>query len=214
MEAKLDGLSVMIGIPAGRDLPAQTVKSLIGTFGLLQTIGVPCQLGMIAGSSVVQWARDEVFDIFVRSDANRLFWIDSDMVWEPQDFMRMVALSTVYPVVCAAYPAKLDLTTFYLHHDKAKPLEADERGLLEVWGVGLGFTVIRREVVEALSAAAPKLYDEIGQREIAEVFRVGGVDENGRRCRRGEDMAFFSDIRSHGFKVMLDPEVSLGHVGT
>lgn len=212
MKASLDGLSVMVGIPAGRDLPVQTVQSLLGTFGLLQTIGVPCQLGMIAGSSVVQWARDEVVDLFLKSTANRLFWIDSDMAWEPEQFMRLVALSTQYEVICATYPAKIDQPTFYVHRE-AGDWVINEHGLADVFGVGLGFTVMQRKVVEELAARAGKLYDEIGDREIAEVFRIGATDERGRRCRRGEDMAFFHDIRQLGYKVWLDPSVDLGHVG-
>jgi len=209
MDIKLDGLNVMVGIPAGRDIPALTVKSLIRTFTLCQRMNIPCQLGMIAGNAVIQWARDEVVELFINSSANRLFWIDSDMVWEPEDFMRMLAISQVRDVVCATYPAKVDQPTFYVNCDKAKPLVADDLGLLEIWGVGLGFTVMRREVIEKLVAAAPKVHDEISGRSVASVFRVGSLEGK----RQGEDMAFFNDIRALGYKVMLDPQVDLGHMG-
>jgi len=135
-------------------------------------------------------------------------------VWEPEDFMRLVALSQLHPVVCGVYPAKREQTTFYLYRDEQAVLLANEQGLLEVWGMGLGFTVTRREVIESLVAKAPRVWDDAGDRELAEVFRIGGVDDKGRRRRRGEDIAFFADIRAAGYKVLLDPEVSLGHVGT
>lgn len=212
-DIKLDGLSVMVGIPATRDFHPWTVKSLLATSQMCQRMGIPCQLGLVAGNAVVQWARDEVVDIFLQSQANRLFWIDSDMVWKPEDFMRMLALSQRREVVCATYPAKIDQPTFYVNYDQSKPLESDDLGLLDVWGVGLGFTVMRREVVEKLVANAPRIYDEISGRELAEVFRVGGVAANGRRSRRGEDMAFFRDILDLGYKVLLDPQVDLGHIG-
>lgn len=214
VQISLDGLSVMVGMPAGRDIPAYTVRSLLSTFALCQKMSIPCQLGMQAGNAVVQWARDEVADQFLASDANRLFWIDSDMVWEPEDFMRMLALSQKRDVVCATYTAKIDQPTFYVRYDESKPLEEDDLGLLPIWGVGLGFTVMRREVVEALAARAPKVCDQISGRTIAELFRVGSVDDGkGGRYRRGEDMAFFEDIRDAGFQVCLDREVTLGHVG-
>ena len=210
----LDGLSVAVGIPTGRDLPAMTVKSLLGTFSRCQAMGIPCQLSMIANNAVVQWARDEVIDLFLRSDATRLFWIDSDMVWKSEDFMRMLALSQKRDVVCATYPAKLDQPTFYVNRDQGKALVPDDLGLLEIWGVGLGFTVMRREVVEALAEKAPKVLDEISGRQVAEVFRVASApNAAGIRARVGEDMAFFSDIRSLGYKVWLDPLVDLGHIG-
>ena len=59
-------------------------------------------------SSVVQIGRDAVLDDFLQDDTQKLFWIDSDMVWEPGDFLRLLALSTTRGVVCAAYPRKVD----------------------------------------------------------------------------------------------------------
>lgn len=207
----LAGINVMVGIPAGRDLPALTVKSLLATQSLCRDRQVPLQLGMVIGSSVVQWARDEVVDLFLKSDATRLFWIDSDMAWRAEDFMRLLALSQYRDVICGAYPAKVDRPTFYVNHDG---WPQGEYGLIEIKGTGLGFTVMARKVVEDLVARAPRIFDEVGNRELAEVFRVGATDSHGRRSRCGEDMAFFADIRALGHKVWLDPAVDLSHIGS
>jgi hypothetical protein len=210
----LDGLSVMLGMPAGRDLHPLTVKSLLGTTRLLQTMGIPYEPAMVAGCSVVQWARDEIADLFKKSSCSRLFWLDSDMVWEPEDFVRMLALSQIYDVVCATYPAKIDSqTTFYVNRDKDAKLERNEHGLIEIWGVGLGFTVVSRSVMEALYVDSPLVYDEAAGRELSAVFRVQPKLNGDRLVRAGEDMAFFADIRDAGFKVWLDPQVDLGHIG-
>jgi hypothetical protein len=40
------------------------------------------------------------------------------------------------------------------------------------------------------------------------------LHSDGVRHRRGEDGAFFDDIRALGHKVWLDPTIELGHVGT
>jgi hypothetical protein len=210
LDIDLKGLNVMVGIPAGRDLPALTVKSLMSTQALCRDVQVPFQMGMVIGSSVVQWARDEVVDLFLQSDATRLFWIDSDMVWEPQQFMRLLALSQYRDVICAAYPAKQDRPTFYVNWDEGR-LTQGEYGLIEINGVGLGFTVMHRRVVEQLAANADRVFDDVAKREMAAVFRIGKTPE-GRR--QGEDMAFFSDIRALGHKIFLDPTVDLGHHGS
>lgn len=207
----LAGLSVMVGIPAGRDLPALTVKSLMATQSLCMERQVPFQLGMVVGSAVVQWARDEVVDLFLQSNATRLFWIDSDMVWEPEQFMRLLALSQYRDVICAAYPAKKDQPTFYVNWDEKAGLVQGEYGLLEINGLGLGFTVMHRKVVEQLVANAPRVVDDVSKRDLAAVFRIG-TTHDGRR--QGEDMAFFQDIRGLGHKVWLDPSIDLGHIGT
>lgn len=207
----LTGLSVMIGMPAGRDLPALTVKSLMGTQSLCRSVGVPFQFGMVIGSAVVQWARDEVVDLFLQSNATRLFWIDSDMVWEPEQFMRLLALSQYRDVICAAYPAKKDQPTFYVNWEPDAGLNQGEYGLLEINGIGLGFTVMSRRVVEALAAKAERVIDDVSKRDMASVFRIGQTAD-GRR--QGEDMAFFADIRALGFSVWMDPTIGLGHIGT
>jgi hypothetical protein len=207
----LAGIRVMVGIPAGRDLPVLTVKSLMGTQQLCRDRQVPFQLGMVAGSAVVQWARDEVVDLFLKSNATRLFWIDSDMVWEPEQFMRLLALSQYRDVICGSYPAKKDQPTFYVNFDEEAGLVQGEYGLLEINGIGLGFTVMHRRVVEQLVAKADTVRDDVAGRELAAVFRIGRTPE-GRR--QGEDMAFFADIKALGHKIWLDPTVDLGHVGS
>lgn len=209
VDIAMDGLSVMIGMPTTRDLPAQTVRSLWSTQVACQQMGIPLHLGMVSGSAVIQWARDEVTDLFLNMDANRLFWIDSDMVWEPGDFIRLLALSKLKEVVTAAYPAKNDQPTFYVNHDKSMGLKRGEYGLVEIWGIGLGFTVMRRDVVEQLAGQSEQIRDEASGKTMASIFRIDRENNN----RRGEDMAFFHDIRQLGYKVWLDPEIDLGHVG-
>jgi hypothetical protein len=200
-------LSVMFGMPAGRDLHPRTVVSMIYTFLKCAQMGIPCEPGIVAHGSIITKSRDEVLDMFLASKAKKLFWVDSDMVWNPDDFIRLLALSKVVSVVGATYPAKVDgPTTFYVKYDT---LEIGDYGLIEVLGMGLGFTVIDREIAEALASKAPRVFDELGGKEYASVFRVDSIDGK----LRGEDMAFFADIRALGHKVWLDPMVDLVHVG-
>lgn len=209
VDIKLDGLSVMIGIPAGRDLHPYTVKSLISTFVKMERLKIPCQLGMIVGCSIVTQARDEVLDLFLQSDANRLFWIDSDMCWTENEFVRLLALSKVREVVCATYPAKCDPPTFFVNHDSSAHLTQQEYGLIEVYGVGMGFACMTREPLEKLAATKTDVFDQVSKRNMKAVFRAGIINGN----RQGEDMAFFNDIRDLGYKVWLDPEVRPSHIG-
>jgi len=205
----LEGLSVCIGIPSTRDIHPLVVKSMFATQALCMRHGVKCQLAMIVGNASIIWARDEVFDLFLQTGANRLFCIDSDIVWEPEDFMRLLALSQVRNVVCGAYPAKKEPATFYVRYDENKTVDADEYGLLEILGVGLGFTVLTREVVEKISEASPKIYDEITARDLPSIFSLGSLEGK----RKGEDMAFFEALTDLGYKVHLDPTINLGHMG-
>lgn len=197
----------MIGMPVDNPLPAKTAISLFKTGIAAERIGLPISI-TIEVSGIVTTARDMVLNGFLASDCDRLFWIDSDMVWEPIDFLRMVAFSTLHPVVCAAYPAKVEgAPTFYWKNEE--PTQPDAHGLMEIDGTGLGFTIINREVAEAVSNGCPRIHDQISGRTRRKVFRVDVVDGH----ERTEDIAFFADIRAAGYPVMLNPNIELGHIG-
>lgn len=200
------GLKVMIGMPVGRPLPMRTVAALCATVKTATERGVNLALSMVQGT--LPWARDDVLDEFLKSDCERLFWIDSDMAWTPDDFARMVALSTRVDVLCATYPAKLDGdVTFYVNWEPGQP--AGAYGLLPVNGAGLGFAIMSRRAVEAVAASKPTVLDEATGRRLKSVFRFDTLDGK----RQGEDMAFFADIAAAGYQVWLDPQVRLGHIG-
>jgi len=209
-EISLDNLSVTIGMPTSRDLNPLVVKSLLASQQRCFQMGIPFNLALMHGNAIIQWARDGVIDLFLESGGNRLFWIDSDIIWTPDDFITMLALSQVKDVVCASYPAKKEPATFYVNWDQEKELVQDEYGLVEIIGAGLGFTVMSRDVVNKLVDNAPKIRDEITGRDIAEIFKVGTVD--GKRL--GEDMYFFRLLKELGYTVNLYPHINLGHTGT
>lgn len=162
------------------------------------------------GSSLPHHARTKAAWCFLETKNTHLFWIDSDIVWEGADFLRFLALGTKLECVCGAYPVKRDPPTFMLSsEDPGKPLEANEFGCLPIGGIGMGFTIVQRKVMEQLAAKAPLLrFPEIDN-PIPHIFRCD--DSNGDA--RGEDMAYFADIRGLGYTVWLDPNITLGHVG-
>ena len=205
----LDGLTVCIGMPAYSDLDPRVVRSLFDTQLLCLKHRIICELAMVIGNSCPTWARDEVLDLFLQTDANRLFCIDSDIVWEPDSFLRLLALSTKRKIVCGSYVAKKDQPTFFIRYDENKTIEADEYGLLEIDGLGLGFTVLDREVVENITSKSEKVYDEVQKKSIPAIFRRGRDDGK----RKGEDMAFFEDLQKLGYKIYIDPSIELGHIG-
>jgi len=151
-----------------------------------------------------------VVDAFLKSPASRLFWVDSDIAWSPPDFFKMLALSTKVDVVTAAYRTKTEgkpVFVVQLQGDQIR-LEAPY-GLAKIDGVGLGFSLMTRDVVEAVVRTKPRLRESLGNSDIAQVFRIDVVDG----VLRTEDIAFFADIREQGFTVWLDPTIRLGHIG-
>jgi hypothetical protein len=207
----MTNISVFIGMPSHRELSPQTNASLIETGAVLKTRNISYIQEVVYGSSIVHVARTNVTKRFLDTDMSRLFWIDSDMVWTAEDFLTILALSTELECVGATYPSKEMPPRFLMNLDKdVGVLETNEYGCFDQFkGFGLGFTCVQRKVMEQLAAKAPKLIFPGSPDPIPHVFRC---DED-EGAFRGEDMAFFSDVRDLGYKVNLYPHINLGHVG-
>lgn len=213
MTIKFDmaGVSVALAMPTHRDIPPMTVRSLLETKGMLQERGIPLSIEIQAGSSLVHHARTKAAWGFLKTTCTHLFWVDSDIAWNGADFLRLLALGTKMPCVGAAYVSKSDPPTFCLNLAKpGEDIEANEYGCIPIDGLGLGFTVVQRKVIEELAAKAPQLkFPDIPEGPIPHIFRCD--DTNGEA--RGEDMAFFADVLALGYPVYLDPTINLGHIG-
>jgi hypothetical protein len=138
-----------------------------------------------------------------------LFWIDSDMSWKAEDFLKLVALATKMEVVAGAYPSKNDSITFQVDGVPGEHIAINEYGCIPVNGLGLGFCCIQRSVIERLSEIAPSVVFPERDEPIPHIF---GNSINAGRFQ-GEDMVFFEAIRNLGVSVHIDPSVALGHVG-
>ena len=210
MQLGIAGVSVMLAMPTHRDIPTGTVTSLLETMDLMRARGIPFEVQLQVGNSLVTHARSKIADNFLKSDKSVLFWVDSDIEWKPEDFLRLCALSTKMDVVGGAYPAKKDPIVFFLDPTSGGEIESNEYGCLKIGGWGMGFTVVNRRVMEAVAAQSPKLKFNGSDEPIAAIFRCDEI--NGYAS--GEDMAFFADIKDLGFEAFLDPSVTLGHIGS
>lgn len=207
----MTGVNVMLAMPTHRDLSPGTVASLLATQDALWRQGVLFNLEIQAGSSLPHQARIKVAWHFLQSQCTHLFWVDSDIVWRASDFLRLLAFGTKLECVGALYPAKIDPPTIFINVDDMEAeVVTNEYGCLPVKGMGLGFTVIQRKVVEELAAKAPLCRVPYVDGRVPYLFRC---DMDGAGNLRGEDMAFFNDIIDLGYRVWFDPSVQLGHVG-
>lgn len=207
MQFDMASIRVMLAMPTHRPLHPRTVIALLETQALCLQQGVPLEVSMQAGSSLVHHARSKCAALFLQEEFNRLFFVDSDIVWTGDDFFRLLAFSTKLDCVSAIYPAKQDEPLFFLRG--VGKVTENELGCIPVDGLGLGFTVVTRRVIERLARLAPKRRFQGIEEPIASIFRC---DSDGDE-ERGEDMAFFADVKAAGFQPWLDPHVTLGHVG-
>lgn len=214
--------SVGIGFPCGLMVPWQTTMSLARTIHALALLQIPANIHAIAGSSDVTLARDAVFTNFLATEDKYLFWIDSDIVWAPEQFIRVLRLAKNLGVVCATYPLKQEPSDCIVNFVEASDCTQNEYsctqneyGCTQIYSTGLGFTCVRRDIVDAFAATKGSMYHSGNNRMILDAFRRDKrLLADGRQSGVGEDTAFFNDLCALGHKVWLDPSISLGHVGT
>lgn len=230
-DTQLANVKIMIGLPIYGQMPYRTHRSLLMTYKDAWGSGLQVGEGTVYGSSVITKARNDVVDCFLQSDCTHLFWIDGDMEWTPKDFGSIVALCarTDMHIVGTTYPSKTDPVQYFIKVPDG-PIPVNEYGCLEVHGFGLGFCCMTRESVQAIADSKPWVYDQINNRVVRDIFRIGTtpVDVVGSAdlpgcppelygkplvASMGEDMAFFEDLRNLGYKVWLYPGLNLGHIG-
>lgn len=207
LNVNLKDMAVAIGMPIYGGIPADTAMSLFKTAQQCAEFGVKLDFINVA-APYVHISRDWIVDEFLKGNCQKLVFIDHDESWEPEDFGKLLALSTQRLVVGATYPAKRDgPPTFYI--DWLPDAKVEQFGLIKVGGMGLGFTVIDRSVLERLAAKAEQMVHPHTGETMASIFRVDNI---GARYR-GEDIAFFADVRALGVDVWLDPNIEIGHIG-
>jgi hypothetical protein len=158
-------------------------KSVADLSALLAKYGVPLQLYYLFNESLITRARNYCVDEFLRSDATHLMFIDSDIGFNPQDVIAMMALMTddaPYDVLGGPYPKKCiswekikqavdkgvadeDPSTLdryvgdYVFNPKSNTKEIPLGEPVEVLELGTGFMMVRKEVFTRYREAYPHL---------------------------------------------------------
>lgn len=206
----LSKLSLFVGIPTNRSIDPRTVAAMLETQADLMVRGIPISFGMKFGNSRVERARTGVAWEFLASDCNRLLWLDDDQVFAPKDVIRLLCLSTELDIVGAVYPCKKEPIELRIS-TQHKMIPSEKWGLIRVDGMGLGFTMVTREVMQSLADVAPLVkFDEMpGRMPMLFYPRLNEKMED-----VGEDIGFFHDCKKLGYDVWVDPAMKIGHIGT
>ena len=144
---------------------------------------IPLQLYYLFNESLITRARNYCVDEFMRSDASHLMFIDSDIGFNPQDVIAMLALmddDTPYDVMGGPYPKKCiswekikaavdkgfadedpnNLEKYvgdYVFNPKHSQKEIPLGEPVEVLEIGTGFFMARRKTFDQYAKAYPEL---------------------------------------------------------
>ena len=144
---------------------------------------IPLQLYFLFNESLITRARNYCVDEFLRSEATHLMFIDSDIGFNPQDVLALLALMTdesPYDVMGGPYPKKCiswekikqavdkgvadkDANVLekyvgdYVFNPKGNQKEIPIGSPVEVMEIGTGFMMVRRKTFEDYKKAYPHL---------------------------------------------------------
>jgi hypothetical protein len=201
--------SVMILTPAyGGMVTAGFHRSLLTSTIELLADGIALESEILENQSLLPLARNTLLNEAYKRKPDDIIWIDTDMVWEP-DTLRQLLKHDVDVVGSACRKKIPDNVQFNFQLFKEKSFEPDEKGLIEVRRLGTGFLRMSRKAYTHLWENDKK-YEVQGVMG-SNVFEIGIWQ--GRELL-SEDFIVCEKLIERGFKIFMDPNLTVGHIGT
>jgi glycosyltransferase involved in cell wall biosynthesis len=202
---------VLVGTPCydGR-ADVWYVNSLFQTARMAQQLNVEIVPIWLSYDALVQRARNDCIALALEMNCDDIIFIDSDLEWQPEWFYQLLD----YPVdvVGGTYRKKTDENEAYVaKFDNLATIQPDPvTGLMEVQGLGTGFLRISRSAMQWLWDNSEPYNEKEEGKHRRWIFEV--IVENGSLI--SEDILLCRKLRENGYKIWLDPVMTLGHVGT
>lgn len=194
---------VMIATPChDRKLPVEYVSSLLDTM----RAGFPIIIATVflPGESMLPHARNYLADLFLKSDFDSIFYIDSDMTWSPEQFAS-IAMSDK-PIISGLAHLKTDNAPFNFRQlNNEKP---DENGLMKIESIGCAFIKIDRKALEDVQKSSSRYI--INDNEYSSIFEYS---ENKNEFV-SEDITFCRKLTKKKYSIFADTKVIVGHIGS
>lgn len=175
----------------------------------------------IKGESLVQRARNNAVRAFLKTQYERMLFIDSDLEFTPEDVGKLWALDE--SVCCGSYPMKrIGIKTTAWKDGKLVDLD-DFDGPVSVDYAGTGFLMVKKPVFMDMMDRFPfrshmegKADGNFDEREKSFSWFDPHVTE-GEFCEDrvylSEDYAFSKDVQEMGLNIILEPSIKLTHYG-
>jgi len=211
-QTTLMGRKLFIGIPAyDGKLNIKTAFALAQLMPKAMSLGVSITLSDLSNCSIITMARNALVHEFLKTDCTELLFIDADVIVNPDDTLRLMAQSGGKDITAGAYPRRAKDAKFFadIYQDDNGDLEF-EGSLMRLKRAPTGFMLIQRHVIEQMVFAHPEwTYEKSPTEKMSAVFDFAIVD--GKYV--GEDYLFCDRATQMGFKVYIDVDISLPHVG-
>ena len=127
----VDGVRVCIALPCyGGYVPVEMALTFGELVPILNRHGVTLSVVTERGNSLPTTARNNLLHQFMETDSEYIFWIDDDILFTPQDFLQILALTLTRKSVAATYPCRKDEPVFFIKPINNDTIEFNEDGLI------------------------------------------------------------------------------------
>lgn len=190
---------LLIAVPCMDQVAATFAHSLAS---LAKPDNMDCIIQFLCGSLIYD-SRNKLAAAAVKTEADYILWIDSDMVFSSDALIKLMQdLNEGADIASGLYFRRAKPYTPVAFQTIEIPTDGPEKfenytgplsGKHEVGGVGFGFVLMKADVIFDCLAKYGDCFTPIG-----------GF---------GEDLSFCWKARQEGYKIILDTDVKLGHVG-
>lgn len=199
-------MKLLVAIPVyDKKLPVDVVSCLLQEQLFAAVNGDEFRVMFLPSCSHPALGRNQLAHEFMKSDADRLFFLDSDVTFSPGSLLKLAHAKE--DLVGGAYRFKSESEKYPVQWIPEKDLWENENGYLEVETLPGGFLSVSRNVFDKLKSANPDRIINISGHTMHCYFEM--KYQNGHLC--GEDSLFCQEWRSIGGKVWLDPRIELTH---
>ena len=216
------------------------MTSLLSLQAVLGKAGHEAMVSVLVNESLITRGRNALVNQFMKTDADYLFFIDSDIQFYGDQVLPMIDADK--DIICGIYPKKEinwqqvakgvkngEDPNNLKHYTGSWVLNlADYAGSvtvpvgdpLEIWAGGTGFMLIKRKVFEQLKDITPSYINDVvdlanadAPRERITQYFTESIEPETERLL-SEDYHFCRQWRLQGGKIYAAPWVQLSHQGT
>ena len=199
-------MKAIISIPTyDSKLSIEVAKCLLDERLMGYELGIDLQFNFLPSCSHPAMGRSQLAHDFFESGADKLFFLDSDITFEPGSILKLLH----YPVdvVGGAYRYKIENESYPVGWLDKKELWSNELGLIEVQSLPGGFLCISRKSLELLQKKFPERWIEHFGKRFFAYFQMRF--EDGKLW--GEDSYFCKELRELGLNIFLFLDLTLTH---
>lgn len=203
-------MKIFVAIPVyDGKLHVESVRCLFSEQHIASGIGDVLTVNFLSSMAGIAHGRNQLASEFMKSDADRMIFLDSDVTFEPGALAKLAHMPADFVGGCYRYKRQEECYPMgWLNDPDSKGLRMDKHGLIEVNGLPTGFLALSRKVFQTMKDRFPEreLQEHFGHKMFA-YFQMPFI--NGHL--HGEDNFFCREWREAGGKIYLDPEIKLTH---